>query len=334
MSLLVKRRANTLDDEHMFEEAKMEIVQGLKAEQKRISPKYFYDERGSELFNEICSLPEYYPTRIERAIMREHLPQIAKLVGPGAAVIEFGAGSNAKARQLLRHLESPLAYVPVEISGEYLAEQVAELQREFPKLSIKPVVADFTKPFDLPRHPKEPARNLVFFPGSTIGNFTRREAKSLLEVMRREAKPGGALLTGVDLIKDVHVVLAAYNDSQGVTAAFNLNALQHMNQVIGSNFQLENFNHKAVYDPHYHRIEMRLVSLKRQLVEISGRTIVFEKGEHIVTEYSHKYAVEEFRALARAAGWACDSMWVDDERMFSVHFLTPVAARTPAEPLE
>jgi dimethylhistidine N-methyltransferase len=322
MNLTAERIGNTLAAEGMPEESKAEIVEGLMAPQKQISPKYLYDERGSRLFDEICNLPEYYPTRTEHEIMRAHLPEIAELVGPKAAVIELGAGSNAKAQLLLRHLEHPLAYVPVEISGEYLADQAAGLQAEFPELSVRPVVADFTRPFDLPDHRETPARNLVFFPGSTIGNFTRPNASRLLEVMRCEAKPGGALLIGVDLIKDIDVVLAAYNDSRGVTAAFNLNALKHLNETVGADFELDQFEHEAIYDEAHHRIEMRLVSLKPQSVEIAGDRIAFDEGEHIVTEYSHKYSVDTFRSLAGEAGWSCDSLWVDDKRLFSVHYLT------------
>jgi dimethylhistidine N-methyltransferase len=322
MSLLADKIGNTADNDILFEEAQEEIVEGLTAEQKQISPKYFYDERGSKLFDEICELPEYYPTRTEQLIMQTHLPEIAELVGPKAAVIEFGAGSNAKARQLLGHLDAPLAYVPVEISGEYLADQAAELQDDFPELSIKPVVADFTKPFDLPEHPEVPARNLVFFPGSTIGNFTRTEAVELLDVMRMEAKPGGALLIGVDLVKDEDRVLAAYNDSQGTTAAFNLNALKHLNECVGTDFDLDNFEHEAVYDKNHQRIEMRLVSLARHSVDVADETIRFEEGEHIVTEYSHKYSIESFKELAAQAGWRHEAVWTDDNRLFSVHFLS------------
>ena len=322
MSLLAEKAGNTLDADSLFEEACAEILNGLTAEQKQLSPKYFYDERGSKLFDEICELPEYYPTRTEHAIMQRHLPEIAERVGPEAAVIEFGAGSNNKAKQLLRELENPAAYVPVEISGEYLTEQASELQSEFPSLSVRPVVADFTKPFELPDHRRQPQRNLVFFPGSTIGNFTRSEAADLLQVMRLEAKPGGALLIGVDLIKDTDVVIAAYNDSQGVTAEFNLNLLRHLNETIGTDFDLQNFEHQAIYDEKNHRIEMRLISLKDQSVELAGEEIPFDAGEHIVTEYSHKYSTGMFLDLAASAGWHCDSTWVDDQRLFSVHLLT------------
>ncbi|MGD2168509.1 MAG: L-histidine N(alpha)-methyltransferase [Gammaproteobacteria bacterium] len=322
MSLLAEKSANSPDFDDMLAEETAEILQGLQASPKRISPKYFYDDRGSALFDEICCLPEYYPTRTEQRIMQQNLPEIAALVGPKAAVIEFGAGSNMKARQLLRGLHQPSAYVPVEISGDYLAEQVAELAKEFPDVNMKAVVADFTKPFDLPRHKVEPRRNLVFFPGSTIGNFTRADASALLEVMRYEARSGGCLLIGVDLIKDVDVIRAAYNDQQGVTAAFNRNVLNHLNAGVGANFDPDKFRHDAIYDLEHNRIEMRLVSLCRQRVSIAGQTIEFADGEHIVTEYSHKYSIDGFTELAEKAGWHPQACWTDEQRLFSVHFLT------------
>jgi dimethylhistidine N-methyltransferase len=322
VSLLAEKSANIASAKEMFAEERAEILAGLKAPQKRISPKYFYDQRGSELFDEICALPEYYPTRTELGIMERHLPEIAELVGPQAAVIEFGAGSSAKARQLLAELHDPVAYVPVEISGEYLVGQADELARHFPQLSIVPVVADFTKPFDLPAHPTMPQRNLVFFPGSTIGNFTRAEARNLLEIMRQEAKPGGALLMGVDLVKDVQTIEAAYNDTQGVTAEFNRNVLLHLNAALGSDFLPHRFCHEAIYDVHNERIEMRLVSLTEQSVHVDGETIRFTAGEHILTEYSHKYSIEHFRALARQAGLRPEGVWTDADELFSVHYLT------------
>lgn len=322
MSLLAEKAGNTLDADLLFEEARAEIIAGLSATRKTISPKYFYDEKGSRLFDRICTVPEYYPTRTEHKIMQTHLPEISGRIGPGAAVIEFGAGSNDKARQLLRHLDTPAAYVPVEISGEYLADQASKLQKHFPALSIKPVVADFTRPFDLPGHPTEPARNLVFFPGSTIGNFQKTDAGKLLEVMRFEAKPGGALLIGVDLIKDVAIVEPAYNDSQGVTAAFNLNVLRHINNAIGADFDISLFEHRAIYDAEFDRIEMRLVSVKSQTVNLDGEVVSFEAGEHIVTEHSHKYSIESFQQLAARAGWQWEQCWTDDDQLFSVHFLT------------
>ena len=298
------------------------VLRGLAAPQKRLSPKYFYDQRGSELFDQICALPEYYPTRTELKLMDRHLPEVAELVGPGAAVIEFGAGSNVKIRKLLDHLVEPTAYVPVEISGDYLVEQCEALARDYPNVHVQPVLADFTQPFELPRHPVQPKRNLVFFPGSTIGNFTRPEAAALLEVMRLEAKPGGALLIGVDLRKRRGIMEAAYNDRQGVTAEFNLNVLRRLNRELDADFDLDTFEHEAVYDESEGRIEMRLVSRRVQTVTVAGLPIGFEQGEYIITEYSHKYSLEEFRGVATRAGFTPERSWMDEDRLFSIHYMT------------
>lgn len=322
MSLLAEKSANTADPDELLAEETDEILAGLRSSPKRISPKYFYDDRGSQLFDQICELPEYYPTRTEQRVVTKNLSAIAELVGPEAAVIEFGAGSNTKARQLLHGLERPIAYVPVDISADYLADQQAELAEEFPGVSMKAVGADFTKPFDLPWHPVEPRRNLIFFPGSTIGNFTREDAAALLRVMRHEARSDGALLIGVDLVKDPAVIRAAYNDKQGVTAQFNKNMLTHLNAALGSDFEPDNFRHEAVYDEERNRIEMRLVALCRHSISLAGEVIEFAEGEHILTEYSHKYSIEGFTALAEASGWTAVKHWTDEDGLFSVHFLT------------
>ncbi len=298
------------------------IIAGLTAPQKQLAPKYFYDEAGSQLFDEICELSEYYPTRTERAIMDSHLGEMAKLIGPGAAVIEFGSGSSRKIRQLLDRLEAPLAYVPVDISEDYLSSMAGALARDYPALQILPVFADFTRPFDLPSYTISPARNLVFFPGSTIGNFERAQARSLLEVMRHEAGPGGALLIGVDLRKDPAVIHAAYNDSAGVTAAFNLNVLRRLNFELDADFDLDGFRHDAVYDEREGRIEMRLVSVRAQRATVAGQAIDFRADEHIVTEYSHKYAQEDFETLATSAGLEPVRAWRDSRELFSVQYLT------------
>ncbi|HJR68610.1 MAG TPA: L-histidine N(alpha)-methyltransferase [Gammaproteobacteria bacterium] len=299
-----------------------EILKGLTAPQKRLSPKYLYDRRGSELFDRICSLPEYYPTRTELKLMESHLDEVAGLVGERAAVIEFGAGSNVKVRLLLDHLREPAAYVPVDISPEFLLEQVESLRPDYPDVHMQPVFADFTRPFELPEHPVEPLRNLVFFPGSTIGNFTRPRALEVLEVMAAEAKPGGALLIGVDLRKDPAILYAAYNDAEGVTAEFNLNLLARLNRELDAEFDLERFAHHAHYDEHEHRIEMRLISACRQRIKVAGVPIEFMSGEYIITEYSHKYSPGEFHALAERAGFAPCRTWIDDDRLFSLQFMT------------
>jgi dimethylhistidine N-methyltransferase len=299
-----------------------EILAGLRAEQKWISPKYLYDQRGSELFDRICELPEYYPTRTELALFDAHLDEIAALVGSRAAVIEFGAGSSLKIRKLLDHLVEPAAYVPVEISGKYLLEQARDLARDYPHVHVAPVFADFTQPFELPVHPVEPERNLVFFPGSTIGNFTRAQARDLLEIMRIEAREGGALLVGLDLRKDPAVLEAAYNAAAGVTAAFNLNVLERLNRELAADFDAARFRHLAVYDEAQGRIEMRLVSLATQVARVGGERIRFGRGEYIITEYSHKYSVNEFAALARMAGLRPERVWTDPRDWFSLHFMT------------
>ena len=304
-----------------------EILQGLSAQPKQLSPKFFYDQRGSELFDQICDLPEYYLTRTELKIMRRCLPDVAKRTGPKAAIIEFGAGSNLKVRQLLEHMIDPTAYVPVEISGTYLAEQAEDLANDFPDLSIKPVVADFTQAFELPTHAEMPRRNLVFFPGSTIGNFTRHQARALLANMAAEAKPGGALLIGVDLRKDTALIEAAYNDDQGVTAEFNRNALRVLNNEHGATFELDAFRHEAVFDTEESRIEMRLISTKPQTVSIANQDFAFRKDEYIITEYSHKYSIADFTALARDAGFEPEVCYTDGDELFSLHYMTvPEAA--------
>ena len=311
--------ANDLTSES--EELLDEILPGLSAVQKSISPKYFYDERGSQLFDQICGLPEYYLTRTELKLMDLHLDQVAELVGPRAAVIEFGAGSNIKIHKLLDCLELPAAYVPVDISGDYLLKQAAQLARAYPNLHVKPVFADFTQPFDLPDHPIMPERNLIFFPGSTIGNFSPAQALKLLKVMRLEARDNGALLIGADLPKDSAILHAAYNDSQGVTAEFNLNVLRRLNTEFGGNFNLENFSHQAVYDEIASRIEMRLVSSKQQSVRLGDHEISFEAEEYIITEHSYKYSLDNFLALAGKAGWQSQQVWIDDDQLFSMHYL-------------
>lgn len=302
-------------------DARADILRGLTARQKRISPKYFYDERGSKLFDRICGLDEYYITRTELDLMQRNLPEIATLVGPRAAVVELGAGSTTKVRMLLDHLHDPAAYVPVDISRDYLLEQVEELAADYPNVHIQPVVADFTRPFRLPEHPVIPERNLIFFPGSTIGNFSRARALELLTFMAAEAKLGGALLIGVDLRKDPAILHAAYNDEAGITAEFNLNVLARLNRELDADFCLGDFEHCAVYDEIESRIEMRLVSTRRQTVNVADVRVTFDEGEHIVTEHSHKYSVGEFRGLARHAGFEPERTWIDDQALFSIHYM-------------
>ena len=299
-----------------------EIVEGLRRPQKMIAPKYFYDERGSELFEEITRLPEYYPTQTELGIMRRHAGEIADLIGSQASLIEFGSGSSLKTRTLLEHLHELAAYVPVDISEDHLQESAQAVQREFPETEVLPTVADFTRPFDLPEPVVEPLRNLVYFPGSTIGNFTRDAAVDLLKVIHQIAGEHGALLIGADLQKDPETIERAYNDSAGVTAEFNLNVLSHINNVYDGDFDASRFRHRADYNRDEGRIEMYLVSTAEQEVGIAGEIVAIEKGEAILTEYSHKYTLEGFAGMAAEAGFEVDHVWMDDERLFSVQYLT------------
>ena len=299
-----------------------EIVEGLSGPQKTISPKYFYDERGSQLFDDITRLPEYYLTNTELAIMRDNIDEIAALVGKQASLIEFGSGSSLKTRILLEHLSELAAYVPVDISEEHLLASAQEIREQFPHIDVLPVVADFTQPFALPSPMVMPIRNVVYFPGSTIGNFEHDVAMDLLRVMHHEAGKGGALLIGVDLQKDPEVIERAYNDAAGITAEFNLNMLQHLNRDYGANFDVEEFAHNANYDADKGRVVIELVSQADQTFEVGDTTFNIADGEAILTEYSHKYTLEGFAAMAEAAGFAVEKVWTDAERLFSVQFLT------------
>lgn len=298
----------------------VEIVEGLKQDEKMISPKYFYDERGSRLFDEITRLPEYYPTETELAIMRDNIEEIAELIGEKASLIEFGSGSSLKIRTLLDHLRSLAVYVPVDISEEHLVAAAENLKADYPRLEILPVVADFMQPFELPSPTIMPVKNVVYFPGSTIGNFTNDAALELLKVMYHEAGEGGALLIGVDLQKNPDILEAAYNDSQGITAEFNINMLRHINREHGANFDLDAFEHRAEYNEDEGRIEIRLDSTSDQLIQLGEEEIEILEGEAILTEYSHKYTPEGFAALAHEAGFEVRRVWTDKDRLFSVQY--------------
>ena len=293
------------------------LIAGLQKTPKELPCKYFYDTEGSALFDRICELPEYYPTRTETALLRAHADEFAQRIGAKADLIEFGAGSLQKVGYLLEALDTPNAYIPVDISGDYLHQMAAKLRRDHPDLAVRPVIADFTKSLQLPT---SGARRVGFFPGSTIGNFTRVEALAFLQ---RAAKllRGGGLLTGVDLVKEPSILHAAYNDAAGVTALFNKNILARANRELGADFDVDAFAHYAPYNPAAQRIEMHLISLKRQLVNVAGQTMVFAEGETIHTENSHKYTPESFRALAASAGFEPGAMWCDPDRLFSLHWL-------------
>ena len=299
-----------------------EIIDGLRREQKMISPKYFYDEIGSQLFEEITQLPEYYLTDVELDIMNRHIDEMASLIGESTSLIEFGAGSGMKTRMLLEHMRSPAAYVPVDISGEHLLESQRSIQEDFPSIEVLPVAADFLQPFDLPNPSTPPLRNVVYFPGSTIGNFEREHAIELLDVMYQEAGSNGGLLIGADLQKDPAVIEAAYNDSAGVTARFNLNMLEHLNRAFDVRFDVDAFEHRARYDEEEGRIVMELVSTRDQVVRAEGARIAIARDESITTEYSHKYTIEDFAEMVAAGGFTTEKVWTDPERWFSVHYCT------------
>ena len=297
-----------------------EIIDGLKQPEKMISPKYFYDERGSQLFEAITALPEYYPTETELGIMRDHVDEMATLFGKQASLIEFGSGSSLKTRILLENLDELAVYVPVDISQELLLESAVQLRDEFPNIEIMPVIADFTRQFALPNPTIMPKRNVVYFPGSTIGNFTHDAAQELLRVMHHEAGEDGALLIGVDLQKDPALIERAYNDSAGVTAEFNLNMLRHLNREFDSDFDLDAWSHHAHYNRDEGRIELRLISAHEQTVNVGPEVISVSAGEGILTEYSHKYTLEGFAAMAEAAGFRVARVWTDAEKLFSVQY--------------
>jgi len=301
-----------------------DVLEGLAATPKQLPAKYFYDEAGSRLFERITELPEYYPTRTELRILESSAASIARLTDPGAALIEFGSGSTAKARLLLRHMASVRAYVPVDISAEFVNGEAARLQADFPALEVLPVAADFTGAFELPAAVKAGPR-LGFFPGSTIGNLEPHEVTGFLRRAKRVLGQGAAFVVGVDLVKDPEVLNAAYNDSQGVTAQFNRNLLVRVNRELGADFDVSAFEHHAFYHRELRRIEMHLASLRRQKVRILGKCFDFRAGETIHTENSYKYSVESFAALARGAGWSIGAAWTDPERYFSVQALVPEA---------
>ncbi|MFL6821922.1 MAG: L-histidine N(alpha)-methyltransferase [Xanthobacteraceae bacterium] len=297
-----------------------DVIAGLTGRPKRLPPKYFYDETGAQLFEQITALPEYYLTRCELEILRERARDIARFFPPGSALVEFGSGSSKKVRMLLASAPTIAAYVPVDISSEMLIQEAHELRRDYPRLAVLPVEADFTKPFALPAAAAGMAHT-GFFPGSTIGNFEPHEACAFLRHAGRMLGRGAALIIGVDLVKEPSILHAAYNDEAGLTAKFNLNLLARINRELGADFDLDGFEHRAFYNAGRHRIEMHLVSKERQKVSIAGRAIEFRPGETIHTENSYKYTLEYFTALAREAGWTPRALWTDAGTNFSIHAL-------------
>ena len=300
-----------------------DVIAGLSLPQKALPPKYFYDAKGSRLFEAICRLREYYPTRSELALMRAHLGAIARFArrrgGPAGTLIEYGSGASVKSRLLIEALR-PSAYIPVDISADALRHAAAKLQRLFPWLGIRAVHGDFSQPLKIPVAQAR-GRRVVYFPGSTIGNLTPEEAHAFLRMTRGQVGPQGAMLVGVDLKKDANVLHAAYNDAEGVTAAFNLNLLARINRQLGADFNLRRFGHYAYYNAALGRIEMHLVSLVPQTVNVGKFRFSFDAGESIHTENSYKYSIDGFRALAASAGFRGGRVWLDPKGMFSLHGL-------------
>ncbi|UPG84567.1 L-histidine N(alpha)-methyltransferase [Luteibacter aegosomatis] len=318
-----------VDDRHPdIEDTVQTVRRGLSAKPKKLPSRLFYDERGSALFEAICEQPEYYLTRTEIAIMREHAEDIAATLGPEVRLVEYGSGSGIKTRMLLEHLESPAAYVPVEISRSALMESVAALAAEFPDVPMQPVCADFTQPLRLPVPLRSPRRTVIYFPGSTIGNFESKDALKILRQMRAEMSAGGGILIGVDLKKDPAEIEAAYNDAAGVTRDFTLNMLVRLNREIGTDFDIAAFRHRARYNALAGRIETALVSTKRQDVRLGNDTYAFREDEAMQVEYSCKYSLDDFAQMAEKAGLSVEKVWMDEDKRFSVQYLvraTPVA---------
>ncbi|MCG8689774.1 MAG: L-histidine N(alpha)-methyltransferase [Minwuiales bacterium] len=308
------------DDGDTADDFRQAVLNGLSQPQKRLPSKFFYDARGSALFDEICTLDEYYPTRTETALLESCGKEIAVLAGPDANLIEFGSGSSVKTRILLDALDRLAAYVPLDISRDHLLAAAKTLAEDYPDIAVTPVCADFVQPLDLPKLAGAGV-NLGFFPGSTIGNFRPADAAAFLKNAARSVGPGGAMVIGVDLIKDPATLHAAYNDARDVTAAFNLNLLERINRELDADFDLDGFSHYAPFNPARGCIEMHLVSRRAQKIQIAGETFAFAMGESIHTEDSHKYTIEGFQELARRGGWSPRQVWCDADDLFSVHFL-------------
>lgn len=298
-----------------FEEA---FLAGMRRKAKAVPCRFLYDARGSALFDAICALPEYYPTRVETRILKARAGEIAALIGPGAALIELGSGSSVKTRILLDRMIAPAAYMPVDVSREHLRAAAEDVAAAYPAIPVEAVCADYAAGFALPA---TPGRRVAFFPGSTIGNLEADEARALLDGWRARLGPGGLMIVGVDLKKDPRILEAAYNDSEGVTEAFIKNILARANAELAAAFDLDRFRYDARWDARAGRIEMHLASIGAQTVSVAGAKARFADGERLHVENSHKYGVEEFSALARAAGFSRRAVYADPDRLFSVHVL-------------
>jgi dimethylhistidine N-methyltransferase len=298
------------------------VLAGLQGVPKSIPSRFFYDAKGSDLFEQITELEEYYPTNAEIALLRDHAAEIAALAGPHVSLVEFGSGSSRKTDRLIEALPALASYVPIDISDAALAGAVSRLRGRFPWLRVMPLHGDFNAPLELPK-PVRPQKKLGFFPGSTIGNFTRDEARDFLKSSRSLLGASAAFVIGVDLKKDLSLLLPAYNDRLGVTAAFNLNLLARVNRELGGTFDPSLFAHDAIYNEAEGRIEMHLRSRAAQEVQVLDEVFAFAENETIHTENSHKYTVAEFQTLARSAGWEPREVWAGEAGLFSLHYLTP-----------
>lgn len=298
-----------------------DVLEGLNSPTRAIPSKYFYDRQGSLLFDQICEVEEYYPTRTETGIMQRYAGMMAACIGTNTRLVEYGSGSSMKTRILLNQLNKLDSYLPIDISSAHLHATADSLSAEYPHHTIKPIVGDFTKPLHLPKTTTPTTRTCIYFPGSTIGNFTHDKASELLHSMRTTAGERGSLLIGFDLHKEKHILEAAYNDREGVTARFNLNLLSRINRELDAQVEVKNFEHRAIFNEQAGRIEMRLRSLCNQSIRISDQFFHINEGDEVLTEYSHKYTVEGFTTMADEAGWSCRAVWHDPNMYFAVMFL-------------
>lgn len=304
----------------VHDQFRRDVLDGLRAEQKHLPSKYFYDRQGSVLFDRICELPEYYPTRAELAIMRQHADEMAECIGSQAMIIELGSGSSIKIGLLLRRLPRPTCYVPIDISGEHLQEAADRIARKFTDVEVCPLHADFSDGITLPQVATDVERRVAYFPGSTIGNFRPAAAHDLLTRIAEMVGPGGGLLIGFDLVKRRDILERAYDDAQQVTAAFNKNLLRRINRELDGDFRLAEFSHRAIYNATHDRIEMHLVSDSNQTVSIGDEQVGFSTGESICTELSHKYRIESFNQTAAQAGFSVGNVWTDSDNYFAVAY--------------
>lgn len=297
-----------------------EIITGLENREKYIPSKFFYDEKGSQLFDQICELDEYYVTRTELSIIEENIEDITDLIDLDTLFIEFGSGSSLKTRTILDNIDETAGYIPIDISEEHLHNSVSQLKADYPDLNIIPIAADFTNPIDFPDVFDNVKKRVLFFPGSSIGNFTPAESKKFMEIAAYNCGNNGGLLIGIDMFKEKEVLEPAYNDSKGITAEFNLNILSRINNDFGANFKLDNFYHHAVFNKEKSRIEMYLVSTSRQDVTLNGSTINLKKDEPILTEYSHKFTLQNFRSIIEDY-FDIEKIWTDEKKYFSLIYL-------------